>query len=58
MVNLDLQRRSLLAPAGSLYGEYRTITHTPVVDRAYRNYMQKMVKLGLIKTEGKGRWSA
>jgi len=29
---------------------------SPVVDRAYRNYVRRMVNLGLIKCEGKGRW--
>jgi len=28
----------------------------PVVDRAYRNYMKRMVELGLVKVEGVGRW--
>jgi hypothetical protein len=31
---------------------------SPVVDRAYRNYMRRMVGLGLIKSEGKGRWKS
>ncbi len=48
------KKRKLLS--GLLYNEYRTSIQTPVVDRAYRNYMQRMVDLGLIKSEGKGRW--
>lgn len=44
--------------SGALYGEYRNLTQVPVVDRAYRNYMNKMVSLGLIKSEGKGRWKS
>ncbi len=44
--------------SGSLYGEYRAHTQTPVVDRAYRNYMCRMEGLGLIKSEGKGRWKS
>lgn len=44
--------------SGSLYGEYKTLTQNPVVDRAYRNYMNRMVNLGLIKSEGKGRWKS
>jgi len=28
----------------------------PVVDRAYRKYMRKMVELGLVRERGSGRW--
>jgi hypothetical protein len=39
-----------------LYREYCRAVANPVVDRAYRNYMIEMVKLGLVKAKGKGRW--
>jgi cell division control protein 6 len=42
--------------SGLLYNEYCTLIKSPVVDRAYRNYMQRMVNLGLVRCEGKGRW--
>lgn len=42
--------------SGLLYNEYCSLIKSPVVDRAYRNYMRRMVELGLIKSEGKGRW--
>jgi hypothetical protein len=42
--------------SGMLYNEYRTLMKSPVVDRAYRKYMEKMVELGLVKAVGKGRW--
>jgi cell division control protein 6 len=42
--------------SGLLYDEYCALVKSPVVDRAYRNYMRRMVNLGLIKSEGKGRW--
>jgi orc1/cdc6 family replication initiation protein len=42
--------------SGLLYNEYRSLVNSPVVDRAYRNYMRRLVNLGLIKSEGKGRW--
>jgi orc1/cdc6 family replication initiation protein len=45
-------------PSGLLYDVYHAIAQNPVVDRAYRNYMRRMVKLGLVKTEGKGRWKS
>ena len=43
-------------PSGLLYEEYRKLVKNPVVDRAYRNYMRRMVELGLVKVEGFGRW--
>lgn len=42
--------------SGLLYNEYRRLVNSPVVDRAYRNYMRRLVNLGLIKSEGRGRW--
>lgn len=43
-------------PSGLLYREYCKMVKNPVVDRAYRNYMKKMVDMGLVKVEGFGRW--
>ena len=43
-------------PSGELYREYCKFVENPVVDRAYRNHMKKMVKLGLVKAGGSGRW--
>jgi hypothetical protein len=42
--------------SGLLYNEYCTLVKSPVVDRAYRKYMERMVELGLVKAVGKGRW--
>ena len=42
--------------SGQLYLEYKKLVSKPVVDRAYRKYMKKMVNLGLVKADGKGRW--
>jgi len=42
-------------PSGLLYKEYCKLVSKPVVDRAYRNYMKRMVELGLAKTDGFGR---
>jgi orc1/cdc6 family replication initiation protein len=44
--------------SGMIYKEYCTIMKSPVVDRAYRNFMRRMVNLGLIRDEGKGRWKS
>jgi hypothetical protein len=43
-------------PSGKLYKEYCKLVTKPVVARAYRNYMRKLTNLGLVKSEGKGRW--
>jgi orc1/cdc6 family replication initiation protein len=49
-----LKRRRI--PSGELYKEYYKLVKNPVVTRAYRNYMRRMVELGLVKSEGFGRW--
>lgn len=41
---------------GDLYRAYSKLVSKPVVDRAYRKYMVKMMNQGLIKSDGKGRW--
>ena len=43
-------------PSGELYREYCKRVSKPIVDRTYRNYMKKLVGLGLIKVEGSGKW--
>ncbi len=50
-----LKKKTRMA-SGKLYEEYSKVVSEPVVDRAYRNYMKKIVDLGLIKAEGDGRW--
>jgi len=45
-------------PSGELYKEYCKLAKNPVVDRAYTNYMKRMVELGLVKVEGFGRWKS
>jgi cell division control protein 6 len=52
----DILEKKRKLSSGLLYTEYCTLMRSPVVDRAYRNYMRRMVNLGLIKSEGKGRW--
>lgn len=43
-------------PSGLLYRKYCSLVPQPVVDRAYRKYMKRLVELGLVRAEGKGRW--
>lgn len=54
----DILEKKRKLSSGLLYDEYCTLVKSPVVDRAYRNYMRRMVGLGLIKSEGKGRWKS
>ena len=42
--------------SGSLYRAYSRTVQNPVVDRAYRKYMRRMVELELVKERGVGRW--
>lgn len=49
-----LERKKKL-PSGELYKEYCRLVARPVVDRAYRNYMKRMIECGLVKAEGLGR---
>lgn len=44
--------------SGELYREYCKLAENPVVDRTYRNHMKRMVELGLVEVEGKGRWKS
>ena len=43
-------------PSGLLYKEYCRLAKRAVVSRAYRTYMRKMVKFGIVRAEGYGRW--
>ncbi len=42
--------------SGVLYRLYRRKIREPVVDRAYRKHMRELESLGLVKSEGQGRW--
>jgi Cdc6-like AAA superfamily ATPase len=52
----DILEKKQKVSSGMLHSEYCSLIKNPVVDRAYRNYVRRMVSLGLIKSEGKGRW--
>lgn len=55
MIYEILKKKNRIA-SGKLYEEYSKVVSEPVVDRAYRNYIKRMVELVLIKVEGSGRW--
>jgi len=52
----EILEKKIKMPSGTLYQEYCKLVSKPVVVRAYRNYMRKMVNLGLVNAKGKGRW--
>ncbi len=52
----EILKKNVRMASGKLYEEYSKVVSEPVVDRAYRNYMKRMVELGLVKVEGSGRW--
>jgi len=41
--------------SGELYEAYRSRVESPVIEVAYRKYIEHLVKLGLVKVEGEGR---
>lgn len=43
-------------PSGEIYKQYCQTVKGPVGERAYRQWMRKFVRLGLMKEKGYGRW--
>lgn len=52
----EILKRNRSMESGRLYVEYCKSVKNPVVDRAYRNHMERMEDLGLVKSQGSGRW--
>ena len=52
----EILEKKMRMTSGELYKEYCKLVSKPVVARAYRNYMKKMVNLGLVEVLGSGRW--
>jgi hypothetical protein len=42
--------------SGNLFNEYRKVMNGTITDRSYRNYMIRMVELGLVREMGSSRW--
>jgi len=42
--------------SGELYRAYRSRVKSPVAERAYRKYMEHLVRFGLVKAKGEERW--
>lgn len=49
-------RQNRIMDSGSLFNEYKKVTGSTVTDRCYRNYMIRMVELGLVREIGSSRW--
>lgn len=52
----QILRKGVKMSSGRLFEEYVRLSESPVTDRAYRKYMEIMVDLGIVKSEGSGRW--
>ncbi len=55
-VMYDILKKNNRISSGKLYRQYSKLVTVPVVSRAYRKYMKGMIELGLIKSDGSGRW--
>ncbi len=52
----ELLKQNKVMDSGRLFDQYRKSMNETVTDRSYRNYMTKMVELGLVRQIGSGRW--
>lgn len=52
----EILRKCKTMNSGELFEKYQRASRQTVVDRSYRNYMQKMEELGLVRESGSGRW--
>lgn len=52
----EILKQSKSMDSGSLFNEYRKTVNETVTDRSYRNYMARMVELGLVREMGSSRW--
>lgn len=52
----DILKKYRAMSSGRLFQECSRVSKHTLVDRSYRNYMQKMEELGLVREYGSGRW--
>jgi Cdc6-like AAA superfamily ATPase len=52
----EILRQNRVMDSGSLFNEYRKVVNGTITDRSYRNYMLRMVELGLVREIGASRW--
>lgn len=53
---LSIIERRKNVPSGELWQEYQSTVQEPLGERTYRNQMEDLVKAGLVKDTGEGRW--
>jgi cell division control protein 6 len=52
----EILKKSRTMNSGELYEKCNRTIRQKVIDRSYRNYMQRMKELGLVRESGSGRW--
>jgi len=52
----EILKKNRVMDSGKLFEEYCKLSKDVNTDRSYRNYMQRMVELGLVKEVGSRRW--
>ncbi|MDE1764959.1 MAG: AAA family ATPase [Thaumarchaeota archaeon] len=52
----EILLKNKVMDSGQLFEEYRRVSTNNPTDRTYRNYMQRMKELGLVKEHGSHRW--
>ncbi len=52
----EILKKSRTMDSGRLFEECKRKSKENIVDRSYRNYMQRMEELGLVRESGSGRW--
>ncbi len=52
----EILKQNRVMDSGSLFNEYRKVMSGTITDRSYRNYMLRMVELGLVREIGASRW--
>lgn len=52
----EILKQNKSMDSGKLFNEYRKQMGETVTDRSYRNYMQRMVELGLVREKSSSRW--
>jgi cell division control protein 6 len=52
----EILKKSRTMDSGKLFDECKKKSKEDIIDRSYRNYMQRMEELGLVRESGIGRW--
>jgi Cdc6-like AAA superfamily ATPase len=52
----EILKKTRSMDSGELLKEYKKYSKEELIERSYRNYMARMVELGLVREHGTGRW--